>query len=84
MVLGAIAALKVPDPRCPVLLEFSSAKPGLSDDGMQGPDADFIVVRNRYGDGGRRKFFLHDNVASTLSHFLKTVSCENIEHLFAG
>jgi hypothetical protein len=59
------------------LLEFSSIKPGLSDDGQEGSSLNFIVVRNRNGDRGHRQFSLHDNVASVAAHFLETMSCQN-------
>ena len=59
------------------LLEFSSIKPGLSDDGLQGSNPNCIVVGNWDGNGGRKQFFLHDNVASAATNFLETMCCQN-------
>jgi hypothetical protein len=59
------------------LLEFSSIKPGLSDNGLQGPDPNCTMVGNWDGDRAHRQFFLHDYVASPAAYFLETMSRQN-------
>ena len=64
-------------------LEFTSRHARLSNNGLQRPDAKFLMIRN--GDGHRafRHFFLHDDVASASSNFHEAVPSDNRTNLFA-
>jgi hypothetical protein len=66
------------------LREFGSIYTGLSDDGLQGSNPNFIVVGYRNGNGAGRQSFLHHHVASPAAHFFEPMGRQNYTHLFTG
>ncbi len=42
------------------------------------------MVRNRDGNGGKIKLFLHDDMAASATDFMKTMTNHYRTHLFPG
>lgn len=54
-------------------LECRARQAGLADDGLEGADANFGVIRHDDGSGTRRVGSLQHDVAATPPHFGETV-----------
>ena len=64
--------------------EFRPRYSRLSDNGLQSAYLYFIVIRDWNSDGSLCQLFLHDNMATPLSYFMKTVFRKNCTYLFSG
>ncbi len=66
-----------PGPKEMFLLEFCPRYAALADDGEQGADFQFGVIRNGYSHGSRVSAALHHDMASTTAYFGKSMFLKN-------
>ncbi len=66
------------------VLEGASIEAGLADDGLESTFGDSFMLRNRNGDRGIGKLFLHDDMTPTLANLHEAMTLEDPAHSLAG